>query len=169
MKNMIDAQLENLILFLKMNTKVRGVQKLITDAIRGITQDYQIYTITKRTQEVFNSYGLDIPSHITQSQRQKWSGLLKKTDYPKEYLVNQSFLNIEHWKMIQDMKKELFEIKLPSDTTEAVEVLKKYFIDNTRCFIKLSFEEHGLQSREGVNWDEVSSKLVDPSKSYFVV
>jgi hypothetical protein len=169
MKNMIDAQLENLILDLKKNTKVRGVQKQITDAIRNVTQDNQVYTITKKTQEVFNSYGLNIPSHITHSKRQKWSNLLKKTNYPKEYLVNQSFLNIEHWKMIQDMKKELLEMTLPSDTTEAVEVLKKYFIENTRCFIKLSFEEDGLQSREGVNWDVASSKLVDPSKAYFVV
>jgi hypothetical protein len=169
MKNNLEVNLKNLILILKLDTTGTGVKKLMTDAIRGITQDYQIYTITKRTKEVFNSYGLNIPSTMLKAHNSKWSNLLKKTDYPKEYLKNQSFLMIEHWFQIEDMKKELLEMTLPSDTTEAVEVLKKYFIENTRCFFKLAVKEHSLESRGGVTWDEASSKLIDPSKVYFVV
>lgn len=165
LESLVDKQLFNLLLDLDKQI-IKGTHKQITDSIRSVTQEYQKYTITKRTKGEFESYGLSIPDIISQSERQKYSLALKKAGRPLSKLYNNSFIQIEHWFPIKMMKSHLLDWSRPQDIDEAVLYLKKFFVENTRCFFRLSDESH-LQPNGKLLWDEVTQELILPEKTNF--
>ena len=159
--NVVEIQLSNLLLDLKKDTSVKGVHKQITDSIRSITQDYQKYTITKKMKLVFNSYNIQIPDVISQSERQYYSSLLKKTDYNRSALINNTFSNIEHFIEIKIIKDYLLnKWRVPGDKNKAIEELKEYFKENVRCFFKLTAADKNLVP--GTDLNTIKEQLVCP-------
>jgi len=162
----VDIQMLNLLLDLKKNTSVRGVHKQITDAIRSVTQDYQKYTITKNLKKVCVENNINLPDIISQQERQYYSSKLKKTNYTKTNLINNSFFNIEHYIEIKIIKHELLhkiEIQKLKEE-EAIHLLKQYFKDNVRCFFKLTKEDEHL--KPGVDFESIKKELVIPDAVY---
>jgi hypothetical protein len=162
----VDIQMLNLLLDLRKNTSIKGVHKQITDAIRSVTQDYQKYTITKNLKRVCIENNINIPDIISQQERQYYGRELKKTNYGNNNLVNNTFLNIEHFIEIRTIKHDLLnkiEIKKFKEE-EAIHFLKQYFIDNVRCFFKLTKEDESL--RPGIDFELIKNELVVPDAVY---
>jgi hypothetical protein len=167
LESLIDKQLFNLLLDLDKYI-IKGTQKQITDSIRSVTQEYQKYTITKKTKEEFEYYGLDIPDLITQSERQKYSRALKNAGRPLGKANNNSFIQIEHWYTIKKLKGHLLDWSKPLDKEEAIQYLKNFFLENTRCFFRLSDESH-LQPNGSLTWDDIIQELMVPERTNFRV
>jgi len=164
----IDIQILNLLLDLRKNTSIRGVHKQITDAIRCVTQDYQKYTITKNIKRVCNQNNIEIPDEISQQERQLYSRKLKKTNYDKNNLINNSFCNIEHFIQIKTLKHELLNVvEIPTKEEEALLFLKQYFRNNVKCFFKLTKEDQYL--KPGIDFEIIKNELVVPEAIYMKV
>ena len=164
----IDIQILNLLLDLRKNTSIRGVHKLITDAIRSVTQDYQKYTITKNLKRVCNENNIEIPNVISHQERQFYSRELKKTNYDKNNLINNSFCNIEHFIQIKTLKHELLNVvEIPTKEEEALLFLKQYFRNNVKCFFKLTKEDQDL--KPGIDFEIIKKELVIPEAIYMEV
>jgi hypothetical protein len=162
----VNIQLLNLLLDLRKNTSVKGVHKQITDAIRSVTQDYQKYTITKNLKKACIENNINIPDIISQQERQYYSSKLKKTNYTKSNLINNSFFNIEHYVEIKTIKHDLLhkiEIQKLKEE-EAISLLKQYFKDNVRCFFKLTKEDERL--KPGEDFESIKKELVIPDAVY---
>jgi len=162
----INAQLKNLFLDLLKDTSVKGVDAQIGAAIRGVTQNYQVYTVTKKLQELYKSVGIEVPNVIEHSKLKTLTGRAMKL-LPNEPRVNKTIAMTEHIVEIAEIKSYLLSmvdtLKEMSEG-DAIEYIKNYLNENVKMFHKLIHHESDLQSRQGMTWTELESELVDPTK-----
>lgn len=171
MKTQIRKQIHNLNLDLEKYRDVKGVEKQITDSIRSVTQEYQHYTITKSMKKACEEFDIEIPDIISQTEKQKYSRLLKKKGKSHKYLRNNSFLQIEHYKTIQEMKKEIYNFSNSDkykvlSTSSKIDFLLDYFRDTVTCFFKLATE---IELNPNTNIEKLYKNLVVPQRTRFIV
>lgn len=169
METQIRKQIYNLILDLEKYRDVKGVEKQITDSIRSVTQEYQFYTITKTLKMSCEEFEIEIPDIISQVERQKYSRLLKKKGKSDRYLRNNSFLQIEHYKPIKEMKKEIYDLNNNINrlnSSSKIDTLLEYFRNNVSCFFKLATE---IELNPSATIELIHENLVLPERMRFVV
>ena len=161
----INAALKNLFLTMQMDTSVKGHGDQIGNSLRHITQDYQVYTVTKKLQELYKSVGIEVPNVIEHSKLKTLTGRAMKL-LPNEPRVNKTITMTEHIVEIAELKSYLLStvdtLKEMSEG-DAIEYIKTYLNENVQMFHKLIYHESDLQTRKGMTWTELESELVDPT------